>query len=57
MSVLGIDIGTTGTKGIVFSEEGKTLADAYSEYSLIFLKSGWVEFDTTIMWERIFNVI
>lgn len=45
MSILGIDIGTTGTKAIVFSDEGKILTSAYLEYAQIFPKAGWVEFD------------
>lgn len=57
MSILGIDIGTTGTKAIAFSEEGKILKSAYLEYKLISPKPGWVEFDVNLMWEKIFNVI
>lgn len=34
MSYLGIDIGTTGTKAVVFSEKGQIIASAYREYSL-----------------------
>jgi len=41
----GIDIGTTGTKAIAFSEDGKILAQAYNEYDLVFPKPKWVEFD------------
>lgn len=57
MSLMGIDIGTTGTKAIVFSEEGKVLANSYLEYNLLFPKPGWVEFDTEDMWGKVFNVI
>ena len=57
MSLMGIDIGTTGTKAIAFSEDGKILASSYLEYNLLFPKKGWVEFDVTSMWEKIFNVI
>ena len=57
MSLMGIDIGTTGTKAIVFSEEGKVLANSYLEYNLLFPKPGWVEFDTEDMWEKVFDVI
>lgn len=32
MSLLGIDVGTTGCKAAVFSTEGKCLAMAYREY-------------------------
>ncbi|MBM3699730.1 MAG: hypothetical protein FJW68_02280 [Actinobacteria bacterium] len=57
MSLMGIDIGTTGTKAIVFNEDGSVLADSYSEYNLIFPKPGWVEFETGKQLEKIFNVI
>lgn len=57
MSLLGIDIGTTGTKAIAFSDEGEALASSYSEYNLVFPNPGWVEFDVDDMWKKIFNVI
>jgi len=57
MSVMGIDIGTTGTKAIAFSEDGKILAQAYNEYDLVFPKPKWVEFDVKVMWEKVFDVI
>ena len=57
MSILGLDIGTTGTKGIVFNEDGKQLATSYEEYSNIFPRPGWVEFDVSMMWDKIFSVI
>jgi xylulokinase len=34
MSLLGIDIGTTGTKGVVYSESGVLLAQHYRSYPL-----------------------
>lgn len=57
MSILGVDIGTTGTKAIAFDEDGKALAMAYTEYNLLFPKPGWVEFDVNDMWRKIFDVI
>lgn len=45
MSYLGIDIGTSGCKALVFNEEGKEIASAYREYALITLQEGWVELD------------
>ena len=57
MSLMGIDIGTAGTKVMAFSEDGNTLAKAYVEYSLIFPKQGWAEFNTNDMWKRIFDTI
>lgn len=45
MSLLGIDIGTTGTKAAVFAADGTILASAYREYPLIFPRPGWIELD------------
>lgn len=57
MSLLGLDIGTTVTKAIVFNTEGKVLATASEEYKLLFPKPGWVEFDTTDQWNKVFDVL
>ncbi len=57
MSILGIDIGTTGTKAIAFNEDGKILTQAYNGYNLIFPNPNWVEFDVKNMWEKIFDAI
>src|SRR5690554_226778 len=35
MYVLGIDIGTTGTKSLLLGRDGKTIASAYKGYQLI----------------------
>jgi xylulokinase len=57
MSIMGLDIGTTGTKAIAFSENGKALASDYKEYNLLFPNPGWVEFDTADQWNKIFEVL
>ncbi len=57
MSLLGIDIGTTGTKAIAFDENGDILGSDYREYSLLFPEPGWVEFDTPDQWQKIFEVL
>lgn len=46
MSYLGIDVGTTGSKAVVFSEDGKLLAEAAGEYSIKSLQNGWFELDS-----------
>ena len=35
MSVMGLDIGTTGCKAVAFDEVGSILARAYREYPLL----------------------
>ena len=42
MSLLGIDVGTTGCKVIAFREDGTLLAQAYGEYPLTPSASGMV---------------
>jgi xylulokinase len=46
MSLLGIDIGTTGCKAVAFDEDGWILASAYREYPLHFPRPGWIELDS-----------
>ena len=57
MSLLGIDIGTTGTKAIIFSEEGKILSHAYREYPLLYPEPGWMELDPNQIWDAVVQVI
>ena len=47
MSLMGLDLGTTGCKAVVFDEAGKLLAAAYREYPLHFPKPGWIELDSS----------
>ena len=39
MSLLGIDVGTTGCKAVAFDESGRIIASAYREYPLHFPKT------------------
>jgi xylulokinase len=50
MSLLGLDVGTTGTKGVVFDLDGRILASAYREYPLISPRPGWQELDPNHVW-------
>ncbi len=43
MTVIGMDVGTTGTKAIVVDENGKVLGQGYGEYELIALGGGAIE--------------
>ncbi len=45
MSLLGLDIGTTGVKAVVFREDGSFLASAYKEYNLLSPAPGHLELD------------
>ncbi len=52
MSLLGIDVGTTGCKAAVFSTEGRMLGSAYEEYDIERPKPGWAELDAVMVWEK-----
>ncbi len=45
MSILGLDIGTTGAKGVVFNLDGRVIASAYREYNMLSPKTGHLELD------------
>jgi xylulokinase len=53
MSLLGIDIGTTGCKAIVFRVDGTPLGQAYREYPLLHPREGWIELDPRVVWEAV----
>ncbi len=57
MSLLGIDVGTTGCKVIAFREDGEILAQAYGEYPLIHPQPGWSELNSNVVWENVSNGI
>ena len=48
---LGIDVGTSGTKAILITEEGKVVAHATYEYPLHTPKPGWSEQDPQDWWK------
>jgi len=50
MSLLGLDIGTTGAKCVGFDERGNVLASAYREYPLYHPRPGWAELDCNEVW-------
>lgn len=53
MSLLGLDVGTTGCKAAVFSTGGRLLALAYAEYDYRSPEVGWAELDVQAVWEKI----
>jgi len=57
MSLLGIDIGTTGCKAAVFNTGGKLLSSAYCEYDVIREQSGQAELDSREVSSKIFQVV
>ncbi len=57
MSLLGIDVGTSGCKAAVFSEEGELRALAYEEYDYQHPQPGWAELDSKQVWESVQGTI
>jgi xylulokinase len=51
MSVVGLDIGTTGCKAILFDDEGKALGQGAREYPISTPRPGWAEQDVDLVWE------
>ena len=57
MSILGLDVGTTGCKAIAFSDQGEVLSHAYREYAEQYPKPGWAELDPYEVWAKVKDAI
>lgn len=57
MSLLGIDIGTTGCKAAAFSRDGRCLSIAYREYAIVCPKPGRVELDSRQVLEEVWQIV
>ncbi|MBM3699729.1 MAG: hypothetical protein FJW68_02275 [Actinobacteria bacterium] len=57
MSLLGIDIGTSGCKAIIFSRTGQVLSSEYREYPLLHPVPGWSELDPELVISFVKNAI
>lgn len=57
MSIMGVDIGTTGTKAVVFDEEGSILASHYIEYPLYTPEPDQCELDPNEVWSAVKETI
>lgn len=55
--LLGIDIGTSGTKTVLFDESGNTVANAVAEYPLYQPCIGWAEQDPEDWWMAVCSTI
>lgn len=54
--MMGIDVGTTGTKAVVFDLDGNVISSAYREYGTINIRPGWVEQDARLLVDSTFDV-
>ena len=57
MSLLGLDIGTSGCKGAAYSADGRVVATGYREYGALHPQPGWAELDSRQVWACIKAVI
>ena len=57
MSLLGLDVGTTGCKAAVFSTDGRMLAFSYREYDIRRPKPEWAEVDSAEVWSKVKETI
>lgn len=51
MSLLGLDIGTTGCKAIIFRRDGQIIGQAAREYNIQTPQPGWAEQDGEVVFE------
>ena len=54
---MGIDIGTSGCKAMVFDDNGRQLSKSSRSYDIISERSGWAELDTEEVISKCFEVI
>ena len=57
MSLLGIDVGTTGCKAVIFDAAGRDLAAARREYPLGHPRDGFWELDPELVWQQVLAVV
>lgn len=57
MSLMGVDVGTTGVKSAVFDRNGRFLSSAYLEYDLLFPFAGASELDSRQVLDASYKVI
>ncbi len=55
MALAGLDVGTSGCKGVVFREDGTILAQSYREYPFITPQPGWLEINPENIWQSVLD--
>ena len=55
--LIGLDIGTSGTKTVLFDTQGNTVASATEEYPLYQPQNGWAEQDPEDWWNAAVKTI
>lgn len=57
MSIIGLDVGTTGCKAIAFSDEGHILGQGAREYSILTPHPNWAEQDAEAVWQQAWDAL
>lgn len=58
MSYIGLDVGLSGCKACLFSEQdGRLLAGGYREYGMESPQPGWAELDPAVVWRAVRDVL
>lgn len=57
MDLIGLDIGSTGTKCLIVDSDGKVLAHAYKEYGMECPDTGYFELNPLKVWEAVHRVL
>jgi len=57
MSLIGLDIGTTGCKAILFDEDGRILSQAPREYAILTPRPNWAEQDAEHVWDLAWDAL
>ncbi len=57
MSLIGLDIGTTGCKAIVFGQDGEILGQARREYPVLSPHPGWAEQNFEAVWRLAWDAV
>ena len=57
MLLMGVDMGTSGCKAVIFDGQWNVICEAYREYGLCFPGDGLLEIDPELVWNNIRQVI
>ena len=55
--LIGVDIGTSGTKTVLFDDKGNSIASHLVEYPMYQPKIGWAEQDPEDWWQATYSSI
>lgn len=57
MKYIGLDLGTSGSKAVIFDETGRIIEKSFKGYNLITEESGVVELDPNDVWNAVVHVL